>query len=302
MKLYIADAFTEELFGGNPAGVVLIPSNEDFPSEDTMLKVAAELRYSETAFVKDLGNNEFQLRYFTPAMEVDLCGHATIASFYCLNTGGFIHANPTSKKESDAATIECVAHTKAGKLNISVSPDQIMMEMGSPKLIYTITDYIEVDRLYEISGTEFDQSLGLQPMIISTGLPDIMLPVGSRNELNSLNPNFDLMTKLSEQYGVTGVHAFAFENGEIFARNFAPICLIDEEAATGTANGALTYYLFLNKKIDSKSKCKILQGEAMGRPSVILTSIDAESSNENAACTIKVGGRAAILAEGELFI
>ncbi len=80
----IVDAFTETAFGGNPAGVVILPENADFSSDETMVKTAAELRYSETAFIKKLADNEFKIRYFTPAAEVDLCGHATIGSFFVL--------------------------------------------------------------------------------------------------------------------------------------------------------------------------------------------------------------------------
>ena len=62
MKLYIADAFTEELFGGNPAGVVIFENGEDFPDDEIMRQTAAELRYSETAFIKQLSEKEFKIR------------------------------------------------------------------------------------------------------------------------------------------------------------------------------------------------------------------------------------------------
>ena len=71
MKFFIADAFTDSLFGGNPAGVVILDRDGDFPPDETMRKTAAELRYSETAFIKVLGDREFQIRYFTPAAEVE---------------------------------------------------------------------------------------------------------------------------------------------------------------------------------------------------------------------------------------
>ena len=74
MQYYIVDAFTNKPFGGNPAGVVLL--DNDFPADSLMQQVAAELRYSETAFVQRNGANEFTVRYFTPKSEVDLCGHA----------------------------------------------------------------------------------------------------------------------------------------------------------------------------------------------------------------------------------
>ena len=81
MKYLVVDAFAEEIFGGNPAGVVLLPEGEDYPADDVMVRIAAEFRYSETAFIKQLSQNDFQVRYFTPVTEVDLCGHATIGSF-----------------------------------------------------------------------------------------------------------------------------------------------------------------------------------------------------------------------------
>ncbi len=322
MKFFIADAFTDTLFGGNPAGVVLIPDGEDFPNDEIMRKTAAELRYSETAFIKrithDAENNDnketlkpaFHARYFTPTGEVDLCGHATIASFYSLAKAGLL---------SDESVESISVHTLAGDIEIQIEyeknsasessqPSFLLMDMADPKHISTINDAIEIDRLYEIMGTEFDQSINLLPMIMSTGLPDIMMPMANQRELDSLNPDFDALSKLSEKYNVTGVHAFCIEpnqpkqgedpsNADIIChtRNFAPLYGIDEEAATGTSSGALTYYLCLNQKIGTHAKCQFIQGEAMDRPSIILTTIDAHET-----CRIRVGGRAAILAEGEI--
>ena len=81
MRYFIVDAFTDRPFGGNPAGVVLL-EGDTFPSEEMMRRIAAELRYSETAFIRRHSAQEFTIRYFTPKAEVELCGHATIASFY----------------------------------------------------------------------------------------------------------------------------------------------------------------------------------------------------------------------------
>ena len=89
MRYYIVDAFTSQPFGGNPAGVVILDS-DSFPEDELMLKIAAELRYSETAFVRCDGEKDFTIRYFTPKAEVELCGHATIASFFLLHKKGQI--------------------------------------------------------------------------------------------------------------------------------------------------------------------------------------------------------------------
>ena len=106
MKYYIVDAFTDQPFGGNPAGVVLL-EGAPFPTDALMLQVAAELRYSETAFVYRLSPTEYHLRYFTPKAEVELCGHATIATFSLLH-------------QMQLAKGECLCHTLAGDLRIEV--------------------------------------------------------------------------------------------------------------------------------------------------------------------------------------
>ena len=291
MKFLIVDAFTETTFGGNPAGVVILPENADFPSDETMVKTAAELRYSETAFIKKLADNEFKIRYFTPAAEVDLCGHATIGSFCALMHLGIVSDN-----------CRCINHTLAGDLCIDIKDGFVMMDMASPVEIAAIEDEAAIKELYEVMGSVYDPAkIKLLPKLISTGLPDIMMPLASQRDLNAMEPDMKALSALSARYEVTGVHAFTLDAEDditAHARNFAPLYDIDEEAATGTSNGALTYYCYLNKIVQAKDHCKIIQGEKMNRPSVILTEINAEGTD----CLIKVGGSAVILAEGEINI
>ena len=137
--------------------------------------------------------------------------------------------------------------------------------------------------------------------LVSTGLPDIMLPVSTRADLDAIDPDMKALSALSRRYKVTGVHAFTLDAEDgvtAYVRNFAPLYDIDEEAATGTANGALTYYLHLHGLIDPVGKCCMKQGEKMDRPSTILTEINASEDG----CLIKVGGSAIIVAEGEINI
>ena len=303
MKFYIADAFTDSLFGGNPAGIVILPEGADFPAEEVMVKTAAELRYSETAFIKKINEKEFQIRYFTPAAEVDLCGHATIASFKMLLCGGYIAGNATY-----------INHTLAGDLNIDVKDGFVLMDMATPVKIAEISEKPALEELYGIMGLSYDEELtkGLSmiPQMISTGLPDIMMPVADEDELEKIAPDFAALTELSKRYEVVGVHAFTCngKDGLIHARNFAPLYDIDEEAATGTSNGALTYYGYLNGFVKNGDNLKIIQGEKMQRPSAILTSLEVECSAEGCEersaaerpCYIKVGGNAVMLAEGEI--
>ena len=300
MKFYIVDAFTTEKFGGNPAGVVILPDGADFPADEIMVKTAAELRYSETAFIKNLGGGEFNIRYFTPAAEVDLCGHATIGSFKALLYGGFIKDNG-----------KYINHTLAGDLEIDVKNGSILMDMAAPVKINEITETAALEELYSTMGLSYEEQkaagVTLTPQMISTGLPDIMMPVASLESLDAISPDFPALSKLSEKYEVIGVHAFTLDCGgkkgeTCHVRNFAPLYDIDEEAATGTSNGALTYYGYLNGFVKAGDDCCFVQGEKMGRPSEIRSHIEAGGSAADADCSIKVGGNAVILAEGEIHI
>ena len=292
MKFYIADAFTDTLFGGNPAGIVILPDEDDFPADEIMVKTAAELRYSETAFIKRINENEFNIRYFTPAAEVDLCGHATIASFKALLSGGYIQDNKTY-----------INHTLAGDLNIDIKNGFVLMDMASPVKINEISEESVLSELYKIMGLNYqeqkEKGITMLPQMISTGLPYIMMPVASQKDLDAISPDFPALSKLSEKYDVVGVHAFTTdcEKGTTcHVRNFAPLYDIDEEAATGTSNGALTYYGYLNGFVKNGDDCRFIQGEKMQRPSIILSHIEADSEK----CSIQVGGNAVMLAEGDI--
>lgn len=294
MKLYIVDAFTQELFGGNPAGVVYIPDGADFPEDETMRKTAAELRYSETAFVKTLGKRDFHIRYFTPAAEVELCGHATVASFYTLFRNGEIAAGDV-----------CNFKTLAGDLTALVTQDGVLMDMGEAKTFGTIGEVEKLRELHRVMGipleeTEF-RGQKLLPEMVSTGLTDIMMPVKDEEALSAIKPDMKALSDLSAAYGVTGVHAFApgAPDKSVHCRNFAPLYDIDEEAATGTSNGALTYYLYKRGLVRPGEINTFIQGEAMGRPSRISSML---TENPDGRVRIQVGGVAAILAEGEIYI
>lgn len=275
---HIVDAFTSRPFGGNPAGVVLLEGNT-FPAEDVMLKIATELRYSETAFVVRHSEKEYTARYFTPKAEVDLCGHATIATFALLHS-------------MKLAAGPCLCHTKAGDLSIEAG-DKVMMQMATLKIVETID---EVDDIYCALGIK-NYTPALPVQIVSTGLPDFMIQVADVATLNSLQPDMDAVSAITKKHNAVSFHVFAISDNGYTAhvRDFAPLYDIPEESATGTANAALTHYLSVNGVIPAKGDFSFLQGEAMNRPSVIMTRI-AENG------TVYVGGSGYVLAKGEILV
>ncbi len=282
MKYYIVDAFTDQPFGGNPAGVVLLEQGRAFPSDDLMQHIAAELRYSETAFVQHNGPAEFTVRYFTPRAEVDLCGHATIATFGTLVREGIVPAGTL-----------CINHTLAGDLQV-MADVQVMMQMAPARVI---DRHIDVERLHHImAGEQLSQWPQWPVEIVTTGLPDIIMPVASVEALHALRPDMDALAQLSGELEVTGVHAVAIASDDYTAhvRNFGPLYGVPEESATGTANAALTHWLQRRGYIQPGDSCRFVQGEAMHRPSVVATTLQPDG-------TIWVGGTCFIVARGVFF-
>ncbi len=284
MLLYIVDAFSQSLFGGNPAGVVL---TEAALPERYMRYLATELRYSETAFVQHDGG-AFTVRYFTPADEVSLCGHATIAAFTALKHAGLVKPGST-----------CEVKTNAGLLKIDVLSDSVWMDLAAPVSLARIGTR-DLGSLYGALGLSVsDMPARLPPEIVSSGLPDIMLAVNDRETLNDIVPDFKAISAESLKHNVVGIHAFAHGGDGVcaYCRNFAPVYGIDEEVATGTSNGALTYYLYRHGLVEPDTVNRFVQGEAMRRPSSVLTKL----MQHGDAPAVRVGGAGAILSCGELF-
>lgn len=284
MKYYIVDAFTDRPFGGNPAGVVFLEENA-FPNEGLMTQVAAELRYSETAFVRRLSPTGYHLRYFTPKGEVELCGHATVATFALLHRLGL-------------ADGRCLCHTLAGDLTIEAG-ERVMMQMAKPRIVNTITD---TEEIYNALGLSFSilssqfSIFNLPVQVAYAGLNDIMIPVPDVVTLNALHPDMETVAAITKEHETTSFHVFAIADDRYTAhvRDFGPLYGIPEESATGTANAALTHYLAVNGVILPQGDFSFLQGEAMGRPSVVATHVADDG-------IVYVGGTAAIVAEGNLY-
>lgn len=272
--IYRVTAFSDDINGGNPAGVVL---DADSFTEAQMLKISKEVGYSETAFVMKSTIADFKVRFFTPVDEVDLCGHATVATFNLLRDLGIITIGDYTQE------------TKAGVLKLQIYDKYIYMEQNSPKY-YEVIDKKEIEGCFESQFKDYISDMPIQ--IVSTGIKDIMLPVKDLEVLLNLHPNSDLIDAISRKYDVVGIHAFCLDTlhgGEAHARNFAPRYGIDEESATGTSNGALACYLMKYLENEFNGNFDIEQGYSMKRPSKIIAKL---KFNDDEIVEVYVGGSA----------
>ena len=285
MKAFVMDAFCEKAFSGNQAGVVLV----DRPLSDEMMQaIAAEFKHSETAFIHllELIEDTVKIRYFTPTGEVELCGHATVASFALL------------RKLELIGDGDILADTKAGLLNVTVNGEHIWMDMAEPRLVKTL-DAGETEALYRAYSLDPEDGIaGFMPQVVSTGLSDIIMPVRDRRTLLRAVQNEAAVSELSKKLDCVGVHMFApgGEDCTAFCGNFAPLFGIPEECATGTANGALTYYLYLKGLIAPERENAFIQGERMNRPSKVLSRL----SQCGESVKIRIGGSAVMSMECDI--
>lgn len=278
MNIYKVNAFSFNDKGGNPAGVVIEGNNL---SEDEMLKIAKEVGFSETAFISKSNVADYKVRFFTPTDEVDLCGHATIATFSLLNSKKLLKKNTLTQE------------TKAGILEINIVDNTIFMEQLNP------IKYETIDSKIIAKSLGINEKDIISPVsVFSTGLKDIIVHVKSLEVINNLKPNFNLITNISREFKSTGYHIFTLEtvnNSTAHCRNFAPLYGINEESATGTASGALSGYLISNKLVEfrnGENNFVFEQGYTMNTPSEIKVILSIEN---NSITKVVVGGKGTLL-------
>lgn len=288
-KLWIYDSFTNEKFKGNPAGVVLDGKGLE---EDQMQLIARELGYPETVFIfKD--DSKIKVRFLTPKEEIDLCGHATIAYGTALVESGMINVNEGENKidiETNLGILPIIITMENKKIK------NIMMYQASPKLSKDfILDREKLAKSLNISRDDFRENIDIVKAY--TGVWDLMIPLKSKEALDNIDGNMNLIKELSRELGIISLHPFYLdENKQLYARNLAPIVDIDEEAATGTSNGALTYYLYSLGIVKDREEISVIQGEQMGRKSEIRGKIQIE----NGEIKVLIGGTALKIIEGNL--
>lgn len=214
IQVFQVDAFTDRPFAGNPAAVCLLPGPRD---ASWMQDVAREMNLPETAFLFDRGDG-FDLRWFTPAVEVDLCGHGTLAAAHVLWEAGWLDRREQARFQTRSGTLRALYTQGEVELDFPATPDE---PAAAPE--------------------NLGKALGVAPSYVGRSVYDFLVEVESEEAVRNLTPDFGLLKTLDVRGTI--VTARADSPGFHFvSRFFAPGAGIDEDPVTGSAHCCLGPY------------------------------------------------------------
>ena len=281
--VYQIDAFTKQPFNGNSAAVIF---TDDLTDEE-MQAIAKEMNLSETAFISSSDKADLKLKWFTPAIEVELCGHATIASLHYLAERNIIQRNSPITFETLSGVIECM-----------VDVDTYYMKLPVPIFEKFESRYDDIINILGIEQNDLDDQY---PFILQNN-GNLFIYVRSLEAIKNLKPNFKELVKLSKEEGeFTEVTVFSRETVEAendaHLRFFAPYYGIDEDPVTGSANGPLLLVMRKLGLIEKDTEGKTFtfeQGDFLGRKGRVNVSFS-QGKNE-----LMIAGNAVTVLKGEL--
>jgi len=290
------DAFTETPLSGNSAGVVL---DANGLTPDQMQRIAHEMAVAETAFVLSAAapRADLRIRWFTPTMEVPLCGHATVAAFHAL-------AEESMHGMAGRGKFRFSVETASGVLPVTVekAPTHSAIRFGLPVPEFARAGQHKLDvmRILNIALEEFENRL---PIVMEKYL---YVPVRRLHTLFDLKPNFFAMSQFLTNRKLLGLCVFTTETIEqssaVHSRFFAPGAGIEEDPVTGSANGPLGVYLFERGIVEANGDTVTLvgeQGDAIGRKGRVQIELKVQGDR---VLSVEIAGRAVTVLDGELLI
>ena len=257
LSVYYVDAFTDKLFSGNPAAVIF----SDIKDADLMQNIASENNLSETAFIKKV-DGQYNIRWFAPSCEIDLCGHATLASAYVY----FNFINPGSTEFE-------VHSTKNGTLKVILENDLLFLDF--PK-----------DSIAPVNENSVEKIIGNKPLEIYQGRDDILAIVNSETMVRNLELDFELLKKINVRGLIVSERG---DHCDFVSRCFFPGKGVNEDPVTEAAHTTLTPYW--SKKLNKKELCAIQLSERGGV-------LSCEDKGER----IIIGGKAVLYMKGKIYI
>jgi trans-2,3-dihydro-3-hydroxyanthranilate isomerase len=304
------DVFTDKPFGGNPLAV--FPEAEGL-SGGEMQRLAREMNLSETTFVlpPQATGADFRVRIFTPAKELPFAGHPVVGTHWVLAHLGRVdlHEPVTQVRfELGVGVLPADLHVAGGRV------ERVVMTQGRPTFL-TVLDATQVAELAEGLGLS-PEAIGeteLPVQVVSTGVPQMMVPVRSLAEVQALDAgqlNIAALNRACRAAGTECVMVFALQTerpeSTVHVRMFAPLLGVPEDPATGSANGALGAYLVQHVStspplrqvvpIAEPTTCLVSeQGAEIGRLSTLYIEVDSKGQEISA---VRVGGQVVLVAEG----
>lgn len=285
------DAFTDRALGGNPCAVVF---DADTLDDAMRQSIAQEMNLSETAFVQRAESAHAGARYFTPDQEIPLAGHPTIATVFALFESG--------RLPIDGPVTRISLELKVGPIDVDVfsqdgHPQHIVMSQMPPQFLASY-DAREVLPVFGLTAE--DALPGVAPQTISTGTPQLMIPVKDHAALRRIRIDVDAYAALHEAGDFFSPHIFALggatEAGATFARHVGALPGGAEDPFTGSATGGMAAYLWHYALIDTPT-FTAEQGHWMGRPGKATVEV---VGARDAIETVKIGGGAVTVVRGEL--
>ncbi|OKI02487.1 phenazine biosynthesis protein PhzF [Streptomyces sp. CB02923] len=256
MEILRYSAFTDRPDGGNPAGVVL---DAQGLGDADMLRIAAEVGFSETAFAlpAESPDSTHRVRYFSPRAEVDFCGHATVATAVAL-----------AERTAPGAL---VFRTNAGQVGVATEADghAVRATLTSvPTSSEPVAERHLDSALEALNWSRADLDPGFPAHVAFAGNHHLMLAAATRQRLAELDYDFEALEALSRDRGWTTVHLFHRQTDTLFhARDPFPLGGVVEDPATGAAAAAFGGYLRALGRAPGDAPVTVLQGDDMGRPS-----------------------------------
>jgi len=291
IKVFQVDAFTQDLFTGNPAGVVL---GAEVLSDDEMLAIARELNNGDTAFVlpPEGDDHDVRVRFFTPRTESSFVGHATIATQYVLSA---VAGSPRRLRQRQ----------KAGLVDVEIrggGPDRrIAVRQPAPILGRELNARERLAVLDALALSSADLDPRCEMRIVGSAGNRLLIGVRGTQQLKQLKPDFNRLTTLSAQLGASGHFVFTLESDVegclTQSRMFCPSIGIPEDPVSGNAHGLLGAYLLhhdLLKREGGHAHFSGAQGQFMNRPGRV--DVDLEFK-DNALAGVWIIGSAAMVFE-----
>jgi trans-2,3-dihydro-3-hydroxyanthranilate isomerase len=294
------DVFTDIPFGGNPLAV--FPEAEGLTTKE-MQQLALEMNLSETTFVlpPQAPEADFKVRIFTPASELPFAGHPVVGTHWVLAHLGRVELHkPVTRVhfELGVGVLPTDLHVTGSQV------ERVVMTQGHPTFHTVLENVADLATGLGLPPAAITET-GLPVQIVSTGVPQMMVPIRSLTEVQALDAgklNTAVLNQVCRDLDTQCVMVFTFETerpeATVHVRMFAPLLGVPEDPATGSANGALGAYLVHHRAVEvTEPTTHILseQGAEMNRPSTLYVEVDSTGEDVTA---VRVGGQVVLVAEG----